>query len=35
VHARANSRMDEAEKVAHTLAMADRFPWVDVELLFR
>ena len=27
--------VDEAEEVAHGLAMANRFPWVDVELLYR
>ena len=27
--------VDEAEEVAHGLAMANHFPWVDVELLYR
>ena len=27
--------VDEAEEVAHALAMSNRFPWVDVELLYR
>jgi hypothetical protein len=26
--------VDEAEEVAHALAMSIHFPWVDVELLF-
>ena len=26
---------DEAEEVAHALAIANHFPWVDVELLNR
>ena len=30
MRARANSRMDEAEEVAHALAMANRFPgWMS------
>ena len=27
--------VDEAEEVAHALAMSNHFPWVDVELLYR
>jgi hypothetical protein len=27
--------VDEAEEVAHALAMSNYFPWVDVELLYR
>jgi hypothetical protein len=27
--------VDEAEEVAHALATANHFPWVDVELLYR
>ena len=27
--------VDEAEEVAHALAMSNHLPWVDVELLYR
>ena len=27
--------VDEAEEVAHALAMSNHFPWIDVELLYR
>ena len=27
--------VDEADEVAHALAMSNHFPWVDVELLYR
>jgi len=29
------SSVDEAEEVAHRLAMSKHFPWVEVELLYR
>jgi hypothetical protein len=32
---KAAGSMDEAEEVAHALAMSNYFPWVDVELLYR
>ena len=27
--------VEEADEVAHALAMSNHFPWVDVELLYR
>jgi len=35
VNERTVSSVDEAEEVAHALAMGNHFPWVEVELLYR